>query len=154
MKKNEMYKLGTAIIVTAIIVFIIAAFAFKYYPEMKKEHEVEAYKKAAYNTIICQYNCPLSTQFVPQLNRTEVIPDEICVQNCSVALMNVNASNIKSEDLVNDNLALDIQNTLKNCKAESQVYNTSVGNAVNTALFFSCARRDLEALKNDYTYLK
>lgn len=155
MKKNDIYKISTAIIITAIVVFVIAAFVFKYYPEMKKESEVNAYKKAVYNTIVCQYKCPLTPQFVLQVNRTEAVPDELCVQNCSIALMDVNTSNIKSEDLLNDNLAKDIQDTLTTCKSESQVYNsTSVGQAVNTAMFFSCATHGLEALKETYSYLK
>jgi hypothetical protein len=154
-KKTDIYKIATVIILTAIVVFALAAFVFKYYPEMKRESEINAYKKAVYSTILCQYKCPLTPQFVSQVNRTEAVPDEVCVQNCTISLMNVNSSNIKSEELMNDNLAKDIQDTLLACKSGSQVYNlTLVGQAVNTAMFFSCAIDGLESLKENYSYLK
>ena len=149
--KTDIYKIITVIILTAIVVFALAAFAFKYYPEMKKENEVNAF----YKILVCQVNCPLTPQFVPQTNRTEAVPDEICAQNCSASLIGNDFSNIKSDELLNDNFAVDVQNIFKECKSESQVYNsTVVGNAVNTAMYFACARSGLDALKESYSYLK
>lgn len=150
---SEVIKLSRTSIWTTVIVaiIIIAALVYGLYyaPNAAKQDKIEAYKKVAYESFLCQYNCPIVNATVE--NETRYIPDVNCINECSkeARAKNVTGTDLSDQDLLSDNLIADILAVRDSC-IEGSYYN---GDVVNYTIFLDCARPALLDLKQNYTYL-
>lgn len=137
------------IVVAVIIAILLSYFIFKYLPEQSKNKEIQEYKKALFDSILCQYSCQLSLQEFQ--NKTQMLPEASCVQNCTQALRDNQAQGEKfsNQEISSDNLILDIQNIVDNCRTEN-----SQNISLNVQTFFPCVSGKLGSLKSTYTYLQ
>src|SRR3989344_207668 len=63
-KNNKMIY---AIIITAILVFAIAYSVFVYLPKYQEQAKVDNYKRELYQSLVCQYSCPLSQHLIKDM---------------------------------------------------------------------------------------
>ncbi len=145
------------ILVTAVISFVvafaIAYFVFAYIPANSESSQINDYKKALYNSVLCQYKCPLVEQMFN--NKTVNAPNASCVQTCSAefrAQQLKAGETISDSDLLSDNLIEDIQNIVTACRNQSISDNGNLPD-INNTVFFPCVVNGLEGLKNQYSYL-
>ncbi len=142
-----------AIVITAIVVLAVSSFIFYFYHKIQHESQLNMYKKEMYNSILCQYSCPLTEQVIK--NKTQLAPETSCVQTCteSFKVLQQKSTGLTNNDVMNDNLILDMQNIVKACQ-DSSIYEAGNLPQVNNTLFFSCVSVDMSTLKEKYPYLK
>ncbi len=160
-KGKSNYKLFTIILVVIILTFAISAYIFKYMPEQKKKAEIQSYKKAMFDSVACQYSCPLESQQIPVndsktgkiVNKTQLLPGLECVKNCTAAYKQQfeAGSSITDKELLEDNFLKDIQTVIVDCRKAS--LNTTTLTTDNV-FFFSCTTTNIQNLKTNYTYLR
>jgi len=140
------------IVFTTIIVFLLSFLIFKYFPEQKRTSDINSYKKQIFDSISCQYGCPLTEQKLQ--NKTQLLPDQSCVQKCTIDLKsNKNESDkFSDQDLKNDDLFLDVENLVTSCK-NSSIDQSLILPSINNTLFFNCVTQDLNNFKIKYPYL-
>lgn len=140
-----------AIIITAVITFSISYIIFKYIPDNNQNIKINDYKKELYSSTLCQYSCPLTLQTAQ--NKTQYLPEQSCVQNCTVDVKKIQASGdaISNAQLKNDKLLDDMSVAITNCRTEAVDVNTKT---LNNTLFFTCSIEKLRGLKDKYSYLK
>ena len=104
-----------------------------------------------YNSVLCQYKCPLTEQTLN--NKTQLLPEVSCVKTCTddFRQKEISKKSFNDNDLINDNLVGDLGDAINRCKAISLNNETLT---INNTLFFSCSIESLEGLKANYTYLK
>ena len=138
--KNVLY----AIIITVIVTFAIAYIIFSYYPEMQKTKTINSYKKSMYDSVLCQYKCPVDVQITS--NKTQYYPNPECVKNCTTAFTALEKApkSFTDDDLANDNLINDMGKAVNDCGKE---LNASLESKMN------CAVTNFIALKPNYKYL-
>lgn len=156
-----MHKKRKQIIVAIVIVLVIAAviagvYYYKFnYPKYDQEKEIKIFKQKFYKSIICQYNCPLSSQ--EYQNKTQMLPSIDCLKDCSNNFLKETNNKTYSEQLlIKDDLLKDIEQGIITCKKQAAIKsptNSSEIAAINTTLFFSCSGEKLSYLKNKYDYL-
>jgi len=142
------------IIITAVIVFIVSYLIFSYIPNNKETSKLNEYKKALYDSIVCQYSCPLSLQEIN--NKTQEAPNAECVQSCTQELRDSQASGdiFSNAQLSNDNLIKDIEDVISVCKDASIRTNSKTNlPELNSTIFFPCSSEALKEIKKDYSYL-
>ena len=112
---------------------------------------INEYKKLGYESLLCQYNCPLELQTLN--NKTQLLPNSACVEACSQKLKQANVSSdiFSANDLKNDNLFSDITNAVNICKTES-VNKTSL--TMDNRVYFNCVSEKLKSLAVTYPYVK
>ena len=153
--------IGVLILVIAIVLLF---YFLKYIPEKNKDKDIKIYKKALYDSILCQFTCALSPSKVQ--NTTVFLPDSLCQKICIVELKskNLNTTKYSKQDLLTDNLAADIEKVMLDCKnlytKEQSPTNVSTSNEtsidipVNTAAYFPCVKQGLIDLQSKYPYIK
>lgn len=167
-EKRETIQISKKTLFIGLIILIVAAillyYNFSYLPEKNKEEEIKAYKKALYESILCQFTCALSPSKVQ--NTTVFLPDSLCQKICIVELRakNINASKYSEQDVLTDNLAADIEKTMSDCKKlytisqptanVSSLNETSLAIPVNTTAYFPCVKQGLIDLQAKYPYIK
>ena len=142
-----------SVIITAIVVFLVAYIVFKYYPEQKKLSDLNSYRKALYESISCQYSCPLESQVVEnKTGESELLPGLECVKSCtsSFRALQISNSSVSDSELQADGLVNDITSTVNGCKQKA--FNNSTFK-VDTSAYFPCVSEDLISLKQKYSYL-
>lgn len=146
--KKSLYLFGFAL----FVVIIILAYVY-YRPNQVQspESNVNEYKKDLYESIVCQYSCPLFEAEIQ--NATNFLPNATCIADC--------INNLKSkkrlkgefprEELLKDSLFSEIDLAIQNCKNESA---GNLSNVIDNGKFFECSSERLRLLKNEYEYLK
>ncbi len=139
------------IFLAVIITLIITSAFFIYYPKYKESKEIKEYKKALYESVLCQYNCPLVEQTLQ--NKTQMLPEQTCVQACTEKFrqMNIDGAKFSEKDLQNDNLIKDIEAGVGGCRTKAANLTTL---KIDNPAFFNCTIDFLESLNQNYNYLK
>ncbi len=136
-------------IIIIIVVFIGGYFLKDFTDKQNRLKDVNNYKKEFYYGLVCQYNCPMSSQNIS--NKAQMLPDLDCVKSCSTAFKNKYSTfSVKKEELQKDNLLNDIDNVVKECK-KNTINTTSM--SFNNTTYFDCTAKSLDALKMNYSYL-
>src|SRR3989344_8252860 len=148
-KKSDRKYLITIILVIALIVL-----SFLIYNKSNGDNDSDLnnYKKALYESVLCQYSCPLIEQEFN--NITQYLPLKPCVESCinQFRALGLNDTKFSDETLINDNLVKDIEITIRNCKlSSSEEINNS--QRINNEIFFKCSVDGLNSIKSNYTYL-
>jgi len=148
-KKSDRKYLITIILVIALIVL-----SFLIYNKSNGDNDSDLnnYKKALYESVLCQYSCPLIEQEFN--NITQYLPLKPCVESCinQFRALGLNDTKFSDETLINDNLVKDIEITIRACKLSSseEMNNTQ---RINNEIFFKCSVDGLNSIKSNYTYL-
>ncbi|MEM0465715.1 MAG: hypothetical protein QXW97_03380 [Candidatus Pacearchaeota archaeon] len=136
-------------IILIVIIFISIYLIYVRNVNEKRKESVKEFKKEIYYSILCQYSCPLSLQNIR--NKTQMLPSIECIKNCSTNLNQKYSKNdFKKEEIEDDDLLKDIDDSIKPCKTESM--NLSIMKLDNLK-YFNCAKNNLEKLKEKYIYL-
>ena len=149
-KNNFLAFLIILIVVIAIGIYIYESNQIY---KVKRNSDLLSYKKSLYETVFCQYSCPLKFQLYQ--NKTQLIPDLDCIKNCTVEFKKVYSSvalnkfNFTKQELANDNFFNDIGLLIENCKKQS-----TGSSLINNSEFFTCSINGLELVKERYDYLK
>jgi len=151
--KKTVYSVILAIVLIALLVYY-----FVYYsPSQKMEKGIQGYKKAVYDSILCQHSCKLEERIFtdpndPKKNNTVMLPNPACIKSCTDALKakNLTGNEFSNDNLVKDNLLYDMDGLIQVCKSTNA---DASGTGVNYAGFFPCVANGLEGLKANYTYL-
>lgn len=167
-EKKESIQISKKTLLYSLIILIIAAlflyYGLEYLPEKNKVDNINTYKKAIYDSILCQFTCPL----LPSIsqNTTVFLPDQLCQKICIAELKakNLNTTKYSQQDLISDNLATDINNIILDCKNlhtikhpivnETSSNNTSQTIPINTTAYFPCVKQGLNGLQDKYPYIK
>jgi len=149
--KVKVSKVWMAVVIAVILTFAASAFVFVYLPKIQKQNEIKEYKQVLYDSILCQYSCPLIEKKVG-VNKTDLVPEPECVKECSLELNAKIASGVKytEAEVSNDDLLKDMRSSIDVCKRESFDNSTL---AINSSEFFVCVKSDLVELKEKYSYV-
>ena len=162
-------KFYTIITIAIIILAAIFIFTINYMQERKeinnipeeslpgqnlKQHtseEIQDYKIALYEAILCQYSCPLTEGRIQ--DTPIVVPEPSCTQACSSKLRanGYSPDQFTEEELLNDSLLSDLEETISNCRTTSGVAEEKTVD--NVRGFFDCTSPNLKKLKETYEYL-
>jgi hypothetical protein len=156
-KKRILFQITTIILVLAIV----GLFVYSFYPFQQKSVEVnllersaqaQDFKKAIYQSISCQHNCPL-IQLESQ-GQTGMFPEPGCVQLCinSLKEQGYQPNQFTEQELLTDNLIQDIEFTISACKAQSGIANGLT--VEKSQKLYGCTSSGLNTLKDNYEYLK
>ena len=143
------------IISLILILLIIFASVYFFYYKPKQEHEqsLVAYKKGIYDSVLCQYSCPLVEQEFQKTNQS--LPSSECVQECTNTLkaLNISGTQFSDAELLKDSLFADLDLAIRNCQENNKeiVENITI---VNNSGFFECVKPEISSLKENYEYLK
>ena len=136
-------------VVLILIISIVIYYEYKYLPEQNKKIKILEYKKEFYNSILCEYNCPLKLQ--EYKNKTQLLPEAVCVKSCTKDFKkNNNSTAFSSIDLNQDNLIIDINKLVQDCKKQSL---NSTTLSIDNSVLFSCSVKSLKTLRQKYDYL-
>lgn len=147
----KLSKKTLGIIAAILIILIIAGvYYFKILPDKKKTADIQEYKKALYESILCQYKCPLQNYTIE--NKTQTIQQRECVVECINYLKDKGyiRNQYSNNEINSDNLAKDIEFVVVNCRQESTDSETGEFDSIKVT---DCAIRGLEDLKSTYSYL-
>ena len=151
-----MKKKYSKVIVWIIVIAAIIALGAYFYKnnQIKQDHlnEINSYKKGFYNSIYCEFNCPLTLQIVNnKTNRSDMVPDKECLKNCTEGfIQNVSYKTIPQIELQNDHFLNDTDLLVNNCRRTSVNLDS---NLLNSTKFFSCVEKNLYLIKAKYRYL-
>ena len=150
-KKNNT-KMITIIVITASIAIIIAGALFIYIPKMMKTNNIQEYKKSAYTSILCQYNCPLVNSIYQ--NKTQLLPDKTCTDACTAVFKakNYSTESYSPNDLQSDNLLTDMSTVITQCQRNS--LSKDENRTLDNVKYFTCVAESLKNLEEKYPYLK
>ncbi len=140
-------KLYIALVALSLIALISSILLYISYNN--KEKMIEEYKLVIYNSLLCQFSCPIKeAQFEDQ---KQLVPDAACIKTCTEKLKANNfTQNIYAEkELLKDDLFLDIDQAISQCKKE----NTNIDSNINYASYYSCNLEKINGLKEKYDYL-
>ena len=152
---NDSIKFSKKVLVISAIVLVLlilgSIYYFKILPAQKKQSEIKEYKKALYDSILCQYNCPMQNYTIQ--NQTQTIQNHECVVQCINGLKGKGyiKNQYSNNEINDDSLAEDIQAIVANCRQNSVDSKT---NLPDSQLTTDCAISGLENLKEKYPYLK
>ena len=143
-------KVITIVIVVLIIAIAASYYLFSYYPKQQKTLQVKEYKKILFDSMLCQYNCPLENQTIA--NKTGLWPAKVCVDSCTSDFIakNYSAADITQKDVSTDDLLVDISYLMNDCKRTGSNGNSSI---LFNGKIFDCIKNGLPALKDKYSYL-
>jgi hypothetical protein len=138
-------------IVCIIITFSISYIFFAYLPQTQRQEKVEQYKKAMFDSGICQYRCPFKDQIIA--NKTQFLPEQKCIQSCidNSHVKDFNTKDFSENELSADSLFNDVQTVVLSCKQKSSMKNSTL---IDNSKFSECSAQALENLKNSYSYLQ
>ncbi len=156
-KKNIIFGIGAVFVIALILFFVFSG-------SSKSDDGIEEYKGALYESILCQYSCPLKEAKFQ--NTTQFLPGNECSQGCidSLKAKDIGSKNYSSNDLLKDGLPLEVDKIIKECRdlnsKSLESLNATGKNAsitaiaINTTSFFPCVKDNLEGLKDKYGYLR
>lgn len=114
------------------------------------DEEINSYKKAIYESLVCQYSCPTEgKEYNGEIVQFLVTS---CTTTCIEELKTkgFERDEYPADVLDDDNLLLDIDNLLKVCREQTMKEN----NIPDNSAFYACAIENLSSLKENYNYLK
>jgi len=137
-------------VIAVVVTFIASYFMFSYLPSQQKTSDLEEYKSALYESTLCQYSCPLTSQVFQ--NKTRMLPESACVESCASSFREKqkNGKSFTNQDLLGDSLVSDIENVVNTCRTDSTDFAKL---ETNDTKFFDCVSSGLTGLKGNYTYL-
>ncbi len=147
-RKSNLYLLIALILIILIAVFIVKS----QNTSGADPVEVQAYKTALFESIYCQYNCPL--EYITFNNQTQILPSQQCVQSCISKINEKGYEKTKYSDsdlLREDNMVLEVTSSIEFCGDQYPVDYTS--ELLNNTLFVDCVKSSLNDIKSNYTYL-
>lgn len=140
-----------AIVITAAVCYLL----FAYIPQQNKQIAIQDYKKAIFDSMICQHECFLTNQVLG--NVTQLLPDVNCVKNCTaIAKEKIKDSDFTEKELLGDNFFKEIQGVINLCKKESTIISGNSGinsTIVNNTAYFNCVPVKMNYMKTNYSYL-
>jgi len=144
-KKKTVYLFIAVIVILLIAVYL----SFYYIPEVTQANKIKAYKTAMFESLVCQYSCPVIEQIIG--NSTILAPQVQCIQNCTQELRakGYNENEFSNEDLLTDNLLQDTIGVIDSCR---EINKDNLG-STNYTIFFPCALQGLTEIRANYTYL-
>lgn len=139
------------IILIILAIALLAVYLFYYAPKQKKQNEINDYKKSLYESILCQYECPMKN-YTFEENQTQLLQDRDCVVACigSLKTKGYVKDQYSNNEINSDSLAQDIDFVVSNCRKENVNNSTKV---VDNQAITNCAIEGLRALKQTYKYL-
>lgn len=135
--------------VAVLIMIVIGSVYWFYNMENEKETEINNYKLNIYNSLICQFSCPIEeTRFQ---NETKLLPDTACLERCTERLKMSNLRNdtYSKEELLSDNLFVELDGSILECKG----LNRDAAGSINYSSYYNCNLEKLYAMKERYDYL-
>ena len=147
----ELKKKTLIIIVIAVILILgIGYFAYyKYIPAYKKNAEIQAYKKSLYESVVCEYSCPLSEQVYK--NKTQMLPNNECIKSCTEEFKaNYGSTSPTDKEKALDGFFDDLSLVISACKKLSTGENST---EIDNARFFECTSTQLGNMDEKYRYL-
>lgn len=149
LKKKTLYSL----IILVILAAIVLTYSLTYLPQQQKESEIISYKQALYESIVCQYNCPLIEGNVDEQGVELLFPDQACVQTCTNNLRDKGFSpdQFAPEDLLTDGLINEIGNAIDGCRNEH--ITSEAPTTQESQAFFDCAKERLQLIPDNYEYI-
>ncbi len=144
--KKNLYFIFVIVLCLLILVYYFLFFA----PANKEREETEGYRKSLYDSVLCQYSCPLEEQTVG--NSTGILPDKTCVRECvenTEKTRSVDLNQFNVRELIGDEFIQEIEDIAVRCRTDTLDENGEIDNEG----FFNCVRAGLEGMKENYTYL-
>tara|TARA_Y100000034_G_scaffold102532_1_gene127445 strand:- start:1161 stop:1673 length:513 start_codon:yes stop_codon:yes gene_type:complete len=150
MKKKNQLTIKKSHLATIAVLAIIAIIFSVNSINQANEDSLIVYKKALYDSISCQYSCPLLFQEFQ--NKSQYLPSRTCVQNCiaDFEALGLDSTRYTDSDLLNDALVIDLEQAITDCRAKSFINSTET----DSQAFFQCSVQELEEIKSDYPYLE
>jgi len=146
-------KLVGAVVLAVILTFALCAWFFVQFPKMQHEKELSTYKRALFESTLCQYSCPLVN--TTYQNRTQELPDKMCTDVCTATLQALNFSDkdFSNTELIRDPLFKDMESAIAGCRAEHTTQNAT-GKYIDNRVFFGCSSEALKGIVGKYEYLQ
>ena len=137
-------------LVVVVVALVLVGYFFYYAPKVERKEKVEEYKKALYDSIYCQYSCPL-VEYTFENNQTQNLPKRECADECIANLKkDYVREQFTEEELLVDELALDVEILVSECRTNN--INNQTG-ALDSESWVSCSLGKLDELKEKYNYL-
>ena len=155
-KENQTIKLSkNTIYLIAIIIIAIIALLIFYNKSTKTQVEIPEniddinyYKKALFDSTVCQYSCPLEEQ--PFQGTQQLLPSKECIRSCIDELKanGFNENTTTQYNILLDPMVSDVESAIVNCRIEN-----TINDKINNEGFFTCSAEKLELLRGEYEYL-
>ncbi len=147
-------KISLKVIYTILIIIAIIAVVIGYSiysNKNKKETEIQKYKTAVYDSLVCQFSCPTKEANIN--NETHIIPDSSCTNKCESRLKAMNYKNdtYSANELLTDNFFVDVDKAISQCKKENT---NTIDQALNYTTYFPCNLKKIDTLRENYSYLR
>lgn len=113
---------------------------------------VQEYKKVIYDSLMCQYSCPLAE--VNLSGKTEEMPDGKCINSClnKIRETGFNRTSFSEGELLDDDFVYNVTDVIETCRQEFMIVsNESV--LPDSKGFYGCGLEGLNSLKKYYGYL-
>jgi|SRR3989344_1661850 len=146
----QIKKKTLSIIVIIILILGLGYFAYyKYLPTYKRSIEIQAYKKSLYESVVCEYSCPLSEQVYK--NKTQMLPNNECIKSCTEEFKaNYGSTSPTDKEKALDGFFDDLSLVISACKKLSTGENST---EIDNTRFFECASTQLGNMDEKYGYL-
>ena len=147
-RKNRLL-IGVAVLLAIVILGI---YFMNPWAEENNLTGVQTYKKAIYESLACQYSCPVAA--VNLSGKAEEMPDGKCIRGClnKIKETGFNKTSFTEQELLDDDFVYNITNVIETCRQEFMaVNNESV--LPDSGGFYDCGFKGLNSLKKDYVYL-
>lgn len=157
-QKNDVFRLNKKTLKIAFIslfsillIGLILYFGIGYYIANQKINLANQYKIDVYNSMLCEFNCPLSDQ--EYQGEMMKLPELECVKTCSeeFRLKNYTITANDKEIILKDGLLDKISTIVNDCKTKGLNQESL---KLDVEVFSNCSREMLIPLKDQYTYLK
>lgn len=137
-----------------IVLFFVVAYLIGFSDKENSENVagVKDFKKAVYDSLVCQYNCPLTIEGNVS-GVMEKLPEKTCTNSCidNLAATGFVKNQFNETELMGDNFYADADATLTDCRQKSVVEETGIS---DNLMFYECVQESLKSLKNNYLYLE
>ncbi len=142
-------KISKKAIYILIIVILILTSGALFFINGNKSAGVEEYKKEIYESVSCQYNCPVKEYDLAE--RKEYLLDDSCVKECIAELKAKGfvKDQFSAEELTTDDFAFEIDEILQGCRQEF----VDEENLPDNLGFYGCVKEKLASMKEKYSYL-
>jgi hypothetical protein len=139
-----------------IILLVIIIGLVVYFIESSKDDgsltRAQTYKRAIYNSLTCQYSCPIVE--VNLSGKAEQLPDGKCINGClsKIKETGFNKTSFTEQELLDDSFVYNVTDVIETCKQKFMaVDNESI--LPDSKGFYDCGLKGLNSLKKDYSYL-
>ena len=150
-KTIRISKKALYITLTLVLLIAILSLAFLIYQKNFQISEVDLYKKAAFDSLLCQYSCEVKEITVG--NETRMLPTPDCINTCVTELNSRGfvQGQFTDEALVLDNLLVELDTAIQFCRTNAVI---DITGDLDYSSYFPCAKQALEEIKSRYPYLR